>query len=419
MSDANRTDWHIRTPTADQLPEFAQPVQMAFGGGLSEAELNDWLKLAEPERWLGAVEPGSDVVAGVASVFSMQLTVPSGEVPAAAVTGVGVRPDQRRRGILRALMTRQLHDIHERGEPAAVLWASEGSIYQRFGYGLSTLDGALDIDTRHTAFVRDVPNEGRVRILDEQEAATLLPQVYETMREVTPGALSRSERWWKEAVLPDPEYWRRGAGPRFRVVYEADGRPEGYALYRVRDEWDERGSKAVLEITEALTTTARSVLVLWRYLFDVDLVRTVKAWRVPLPTPLQHVLAEPRAMGLLVKDGLWTRLVDLPAALAARRYGTADSLALEVTDVLCPWNAGTWLIATEGSAGEAVATVASAGAPADLALDVADLGAIYLGGIRPGELAAVGRIEERTPGTVRRLTAMFASDVTPWCSTMF
>lgn len=419
MTDVTTTDWQIRVPSTAELEAFARPVQMAFGGGFSDQELADWLKLVEPERWLGATEPGSELVAGAACALSVTLTVPGGEVPAAAVTGVGVRPDHRRRGILRALMTRQLRDIHERGEPAAVLWASEGSIYQRFGYGLSTLDGALEIDTRRSGFGRDVPLEGRVRIVDEEEAASLLPPVYETMRAMTPGAISRSQRWWTEAVLSDPEYSRHGAGPRFRVVYEADGRVEGYALYRVREDWDDRGPKSVLEVSEALTTSARSVRGLWRYLFDVDLVRTVKAWRVPLPTPLQHVLAEPRAMGLVVKDGLWTRLVELPAALAARRYGTSDELSLEVTDALCPWNAGTWRIRSEGAPGETVATVERVSEPADLALDIADLGAIYLGGTRAGELAAAGRIEERTPGALRRLAAMFASDVAPWCSTMF
>lgn len=419
MHEATSTDWQIRVPAADQLKDFAGPVQMAFGGGFSDAELEDWLKLAEPDRWLGAFRPGSDAVAGAASAYSVRLTVPGGEVAAAAVTGVGVRPDHRRRGILRTLMRRQLHDVHERGEPAAVLWASEGSIYQRFGYGLSTLDGAIEIDTARTAFARHLPVEGHVRIVDEQEAAELFPPLYEVMRNATPGAISRSPRWWTEATLADREYYRHGAGSKFRVIYEVEGRPEGYALYRMREDWDDRGAKGVLEISEALTTTPRSVRGLWRYLFDMDLVRTVKASRVPLPTPLQHVLAEPRALGLVVKDGLWTRLLDLRTALAARRYGTPDSLVVEVSDGLCPWNDGTWRVATEGPAGQAVATVESVERPADLALDIADLGAIYLGGTRAGELAAAGRILEHTPGAARRLGAMFLADVAPWCSTMF
>ncbi|MGD8682706.1 MAG: GNAT family N-acetyltransferase [Chloroflexota bacterium] len=414
-----RTDWQLRVPARDELSDFVQPVQLAFGGGFSDEKMADWLKHAEPDRWLGASEPGSDLVVGAASVFSVRLTVPGGEVPAAAVTGVGVRPDYRRRGVLRALMARQLADVRERGEPLALLWASEGTIYQRFGYGLSAYDGYLEIDAGRTAFVRERPVEGHVRIVGEDEAAILFPPVYERMRRATPGAISRTDRWWRLAVLADPPYGSQRAGPKYRVVYERGGRPEGYAIYRIRDEWDERGPRDVLEVAEAVTTTPEAVRGLWRYLFDVDLVRTVKAWRVPLPTPLQHVLAEPRQLGLTVKDGIWARLVDLPAALAARRYGLADSIVLEVTDAFCDWNAGRWRLRTEGAIGEAVASVERTDGPVDVVLDTADLAALYLGAIHPAELAAVGRIEERGRGALRRLAALCATDVAPWCTSMF
>jgi predicted acetyltransferase len=403
----------------DELRDFTVPIDLAFGGGFTEAELEDWLKLAEPDRWLGAFETEtSTLVAGVASAYSLRLTVPGGEVDVAAVTGVGVRPDHRRRGILRALMERQLADIHERGEPIAALWASEGAIYGRFGYGMAVFDGHLDIAASRTAFAQPLTPEGRVRLIDEEEGATVIPPVYEAMRGATPGALSRSEEWWRQ-VLADAEYSRHGAGPKLRVVYEADGRAEGYALYRVRDDWDERGPNATLEVGEAVTTTPRSTRELWRYLFDVDLVRTVKANRVPLPSPLQHLLADPRALGLIVRDGLWIRLVDLPAALQARRFGAADELVLDVADALCPWNAGRWRLRAEGAPGAAQARVERTDAPADLSLDTADLASLYLGGVRPVELAAVGRLVELTLDAVARADALFRAEREPWCSMMF
>jgi predicted acetyltransferase len=113
------------------------------------------------------------------------------------------------------------------------------------------------------------------------------------------------------------------------------------------------------------------------------------------------------------------RLVDLPVALAARRYGAADALVLEVADAFCPWNAGRWRLATAGEAGAAVATVERTDAPADLVVDVADLGAAYLGTFGLSDLAAAGRVEERTPGALRRADALFAADRAAWCATMF
>jgi predicted acetyltransferase len=417
--DDPATAWHVRAPEPDELAAFSVPVQLAFGGDLGEAELEDWLKLAEPERWLGAFESSaSSLVGGVASAYSMRLTVPGGEVPVAAVTGVGVRPDHRRRGILRALMERQLADVRERGEPMAVLWASESAIYARFGYGLATFDGYFEVETTRTAFAQPRPPEGRVRIVDEDEAISRIPSVYDAMRRTTPGALSRSQEWWRQ-VMADAEYSRHGAGPKQRVIFEVDGRAEGYALYRIRDDWDERGPKAILEVPEAIATSPRATRELWRYLFDVDLVRTVKATRVALPSPLQHLLADPRALGLVVRDGMWLRLVDMPAALGARRYGAADELVFDVRDDLCPWNTGRWRMRTVGDAGSAEARVERSEAPADLELETADLATIYLGGVRLPELAAAGRVSERTPGALLRADAVFHTERAPWCSMMF
>jgi predicted acetyltransferase len=418
-TDPTTSQWHLRVPSADELPAFALPARMAFGGSISDAELEDWLKLAEPERWIGAFESAdSELVAGCASVFSMQLTVPGGEVAAAAVSGVGVRPDHRRRGILSALMRQQLDDVHERGEPLAALWASEGTIYQRFGYGMGALDGTFEVATRRTAFARDLPPEGRVRVLEEAQAAPVLAKAYEAMRAVTPGALSRSDAWWA-SVVSDPEYGRSGAGTKFCVVYEVDGEPEGYAVYRIKDRWDHTGPDSVLEVSEAVATTPRAIRGLWRYLFDTDLVRTVKVHHAAVPDPLQLLLAEPRALGLVASDGIWLRLVDLSAALRARRYGAADELVLEVSDTFCPWNAGRWRIETAGEPGAAVAEVNQTTKAADLTLDTTDLAAMYLGGVRPTELGRAGRIEERTPGALARANALFAAQRTPWCMTMF
>jgi predicted acetyltransferase len=316
-------------------------------------------------------------------------------------------------------MERQLHDVRERGEPVAVLWASEGAIYQRFGYGMGTMDGSFEVDTARTKYARPQPPDGRVRVVDEEESAALFPGIYEAMRVRTPAALSRTDAWWTDGVLADPAYGRHGAGPKFRVVYEADGGPEGYAIYRIKDDWDHRGPRSTMEIREAVATTPRAHRELWRVLVDVDLVRTVKAQRVPVPTPLQHVLAEPRALGLVVNDGLWVRLVDLPQALAARRYGTADQLVFEVADAACPWNAGRWQLRTSGDAGQAQAKVLRTDAPAELTLDTADLAAIYLGGVRPSELAAVGRVDAPSPGAIGRADRLFASERAPWCVMMF
>jgi predicted acetyltransferase len=411
--------WHIRSPGPGELRDFMTPLPLAFAEEINETELTEWEEVIEPDRWIGAFESATSSQAlGSATAYSERLTVPGGEVAAAAVSGVGVRPDQRRRGILTALMRHQLEDVRGRGEPLAVLWASEGAIYQRFGYGQATLDGAIEVDVLRSAYRQASPSEGRVRLLTTDEALATFPPVYEAMRAVTPGALSRSATWWRIGPLSDPEQRRSSAGVKYRALFEADGSAEGYALYRVKDDWDHRGPKHVLDVSEAVTTTPRALRELWRFLFEVDLVRTVKASRMAIPSPLQLIMAEPRTLSLVAKDGLWLRLVDLPAALARRSYATADSIVIEVSDDFCPWNAGRWrLDATKGPG--AVASVERSDATPELILDTTDLAAMYLGALRASHLALAGRVVERTAGALVRADALFVSGRTPWCVSMF
>jgi predicted acetyltransferase len=209
----------------------------------------------------------------------------------------------------------------------------------------------------------------------------------------------------------------RGAnGMKFLAVYEADGQVEGTAVYRVKPDWDDRGPNGRLFALEVLATTPRATRDLWRWLFEVDLVRLIRAVRGPVPHPLQLLLADPRRLGFTVGDAIWLRVVDVAAALAARTYGRAGALVLEVRDGFCPWNAGRWCLDV---ADDGRGSVEPTTAEPDVTLDAADLGATYLGTFRFSELARVGRVVENTAGALLRADEMFAAARSPWCSTMF
>ena len=131
--------------------------------------------------------------------------------------------------------------------------------------------------------------------------------------------------------------------------------------------------------------------------------------------PLLSLLAEPRRLRLTVRDGVWVRLVDVPAALESRRYAAEDRIVLEVRDDFCPWNDGR--VALEGGA-DGAACVRTDASP-DLMLSSAELAAAYLGGTTIGHLARAGRVDEETPGALRRADAMLRWDPAPWCPEMF
>ncbi len=402
----------IRTATAETMEAFAAPLNLAF------AEMPDpgdeERRLWEPERIIAAFD-GEQPVA-TAGAITFRLTVPGGEADVAGVTLVGVSPSHRRRGILRSMMRHQLDDVRARGEPLAILWASEGAIYQRFGYGLATLSGSFELARDRAAFARPAPAEGTVRLVDREAALGLFPALYDRVRVETPGMVARSEAWWRWATLHDTDRARAESGMKFFAVYEADGTVEGTAIYRVKPDWDERGPKGRLHAIEVVASTPRATCDLWSWLLGVDLVTLVCGVRAPVPHPLQLLLAEPRRLGFTVGDALWLRVVDVPAALAARTYGRAGTLVLEIRDAFCPWNAGRWrLVAGEDGRGAVEPTTAEP----DVTLGAEDLGATYLGTFRFSELARVGRVAEGTAGALHRADALFAAARAPWCSTMF
>ncbi|HET7566668.1 MAG TPA: GNAT family N-acetyltransferase [Gaiellaceae bacterium] len=400
----------IRAPRDEELRDVLVTLEAAFGGGLEneERELASTRKTMPLDRVLAAFDDGR--IVGTAAAWPFRITIPGGELPCPGVTWVGVLPSHRRRGLATALMRRQLDDVHARGEPLAGLWASEGPIYGRFGYGQAAPLHMLDATAPDFALRDDPGLAGRIRIVTLEEAREQLPPIYDRVRPTRPGMLSRSPEWWSEERLSD-RWDRPGAGPRFHAVLELDGADEGYAIYKVEQKGDRGIPDGAVRVVEALATSTRATQELWRFLFSIDLTSVVDARLLDPAAPLFWSVADPRRLRLRYTDGLWLRLVDVDAALRARSWAGGDSVVLEVRDAFCPWNAGRHRAG--GDAGRAD------GETPDLALDVADLASLYLGGVDAVLLHASGRIEERTPGAVERAAALFRTPLPPFCPEVF
>ncbi len=401
----------MRPITDDEWPAYWRTISHTFHGDVHTDEFEADRKVFELERSL-AVFDGDEAVA-TTGIFSRDLSIPGAVVPAAHVTMVSVLATHRRRGLLNRMMRQQLRDVADAGrEPVAVLWASEEAIYGRYGYGAASWQMGIDADTREVRLPAAAPS-GRLRLVTPTDTIQELSQVYENVRPYQPGFSSRPDEWWPHR-LTDLERHRDGASGRRCVLHESTDGVTGYALYRVKGNWDQTGPNAEVRIEELVAADPVARAELWRFLFDLDLSRRITAWALPVDEPLFHWVDAPRRLDRRYGSALYIRVVDLPAALAARRYAAPVDLVIEVTDDLLPDNAGRWRLTGDAEKAHCERTTE----PADLTLGIRELGAVYLGGTPLGSLAAAGLVDGR-PEAVAAASAAFGWHIAPHAPEVF
>lgn len=376
------------------MEAFIRPFLIAFGMHATPARVEFWTRPIAGGRAHVAYENGR--VVGAAGAFAHTLTVPGGTVPAAAITLVAVLPSHRRRGILRRLQETQLVDAYRRGEPIAYLWATEGSIYGRFGYGMASQTLHVRIPSDNRRLRGSSPESRTVEIIDENNAYERIAPIYSRVCKQHPGMFARSEEWWRTRCLCNPEL--------FYAVWDNSA----YALYLIK--MDSSSPSGNLEVVEAFADSVTGHREIWSYLLNIDLMTTVSASYLPLDHPLTLMLEDSQKMSVQVRNGLWIRIVDIKAALNARVLGSG-SIVIQVIDSLLPHNEGTWNVAADG--------VSKTEASPDLIVDIADLSSVYLAGFSFSDLARSGRLHERVPGSIHRADQMFSWSCKPWSPQAF
>ncbi|WJV47895.1 GNAT family N-acetyltransferase [Streptomyces flavofungini] len=238
---------------------------------------------------------------------------------------------------------------------------------------------------------------------------------------------------------------------------------KGYALYRTKSRDDARG---LVRLDELEADTPQAAAALWRYLADIDLTGVIRAWGRPVDDDLLLFAADRdqvRVTGYF--PALWLRLVDVRAALLTRDWAAPAALVLEVTDTQVPANDGRFrlTVSPRGTTHEGAdtphagtgtphagadtphadtdtphpatgtetykatfkttfkttykatfqATYEPTTAPADLSVEVRDLGAAYLGGTRITAAVRAGLATEHTPGAAAALDAALRTDRLP------
>lgn len=310
------------------------------------------------------------------------------------------------------MMREHFARARERGEPLGALWASEYPIYARFGYGASGEISGIKLDARQAGRGRSEAGT-TVRLIGGEEAKKALPGIFEAIQPTRPGMYKRADHWWEHRHFTDPEKYRGGASALRFAIAEAAGEPVGYMSYRQKASWEEI-SEGEIRIREMMPATDGAYRALWNYAINIDLFPIVKYWNNPVDDPLPFLLDDGRAVETKTSDGLWTRLIDVPAALGARLYAADGALTIRVEDSFCEWNDATYRLEVEGG----VASCQRVTAEPDVSMPASTLGALYLGGRSARALHRVDLLQG-DPVALTKLDSMFRSYPAPWCPEIF
>jgi predicted acetyltransferase len=388
-----------------ELRSFARVHATAFGHRFEDERL---AKLILPAlknvSCIAAYDAGRMI--GVSVDQRLEITLPGGRfAPARGVTWIGVLPTERRRGVLRALIEQQHDGFRERGVPLSLLYASQTTIYGRFGYGPATTRvSEAELDTRHGTFARPFEDSGSVVLVDEESPVAIVREVIERSRPQIPGEVDRQDSDIAD-IFADAE------GKWFHVAHrDSTGGYDGFAAYTVEPDWEHEAiarNRAVVRMF--LSASAEAHAAIWRYLLDLELMRSVRISNRPLDDPIRWLLAEWRHYRIRhVSDGLWLNMLDPVGALEARGYAGDGRLAVDLE--------GDRLL-LEASHGEG--RCGPTGLEPEIQIDRSVLAAAYLGGVRFTTLRDGGRLRELAPGACRRADLLFAAEREPWCSYEF
>jgi predicted acetyltransferase len=403
-----------RPITDEEYPAFARALIEGFSDDVPDDEFPNLLKATlPPERTLAAFD--GDEIVGTFGGYALDLTIPGGQVPMEGTTVVTVFPTHRRMGLMAEMMTRHLENAATNGYAIAGLWASESSIYGRYGYGAASFAHSIKLKSRSIVFRPDVDIE-RVRRISIEDAADVLPAVFDAYLPRVSGVYARTTEWWNSEVLFDAAWTRRGKTSKRIVVHDGPGGPDGYTIYRQKGgESDDGHSNGTVHVVEVVAGTDFAHASLWSYLTNVDGCPNVAAWNTPVDDPLALKLVEPRRVRIDSRsDALWILILDVVKALEARAYEQDGSIRFSVENAFRSDVEGTY----ELRISDGVGSCARTDEEADVAVDLDVLGALYLGGGDAHAYSSAGRIRGAADA-VSTFHNLFHTAKAPWCNQVF
>lgn len=393
---------------ADAYREWTQVVRRGFlDGEPSPEQLEASRERSSYRRMTGVYDASAAMpeapVATVASWIS-ELSTPGGRgIPSWAVSAVTVAPTHRRHGLARAMLEGELRLAQRLGVPMAMLTVSESTLYGRYGFASAASAATIELDVKRASWTGPVP-DGRTDFIPRERLRELAPELHDRVRSGVPGEIEIPAAHWDSFAGTRPD--AKDPGKHRAIQYaDAAGIVRGLALYTVRGN-DDDFTKAHVTVEYLLADGPDAYAALWRFFVELDLVGTVTAGELSVDEPLLWMISDRRAATVRVVDHQYLRIVDVPAALEARRYGASGVLALDVADPI-GLSGGRWILRTDAE-GAAAVEVWDGEAPAEavvVRLGIAELSAAYLGGVSLATLATAGRVVTEDAATAARVVS--------------
>ena len=403
----------IRTATSDDLEEILAVDARNFAYDPEPDDLERSAQLLDMDRFLVAVDTArqrSDIV-GIAGTFEKTLTLPGlAQLPMAGVTWVSVSASHRRQGVLTQLMSGLDEQAATRNEPILGLMASEGAIYERFGFGIATLIRSIELDRRRARLREEFrPAPGSIRLIEPRDHVGDLLAVFDRYHLAHPGSVSRNEPAFREMHFSSKK-------TKYAALHQ-----DGFAIWRIESDWAHGQPNHRLILDDLIAVTEDAAVALWHTILSIDLVGPIGGWNViGLDDPLPYLLDDPRAARTDdLNDHLWLKVADPVTCFQHRPLATDDEFVMRIVDSMIAEPEPGSATATPG---ETVLIGPQRAEPTDRAPDIeltrSALGSLLMGGV-PSSTLAAGRRLRASADTLRRADRAFAVFPRPICRTGF
>lgn len=401
-------EFEFRPITKAELSDFLALERYVFADNSTPSQKEIDENPLQPEMTTCAFYKGKLVASGGGYPFVMRLN--GNGVAVDGVTSIGTDPGFRRRGLVRRIVTDRLAQAYEAGQVASILWASQGAIYQRFGYGLGSFQYRYAFDPIHAELSDESGSSGQVTRIPHERAKKLIPDLYRKFIDDRNLMLHRHPVAWEVDHF-------KSKSKHFAVHLDANDEPDGYVSYHTNEAHNERETRRGqrLGVSDFVYFNNQAFSDLWSYVRSHDLVWDVTMTVSP-DFPAQYQLLEPRILQAKWNDGIWLRVVNVREFAVSRNYSQPAEVSFEIReDSECPWNAGRFRLSTS----ETEAEIQDHRGECDFSITIPALACLLSGNVSLSNLQRIGRAELKDPRRAPQLDSLFATKYAPYCHDFF